>query len=156
MFQVIHLLYRGYIYRIEIYICTPYYIYINRKRGWKWNLEQTAGNGREEESGMEGSENKKDGMQIREKDVEHSLVEEAKRRHGIAFKFVSPGLNGVPDRLVLLPGGHVGFVEVKRPGGRMRPLQKRRKRQIEVLGIPVFCVDRKEKIGEVLDAIQTT
>lgn len=105
---------------------------------------------------MEGAEKKKDGRQLLEKDVERALVEEAKMRKGIAFKFVSPGFCGVPDRLVLLPGGHVGFVELKRPGGQMRPLQKRRKRQIETLGIPVFCLDRKEKIREVLDAIQTT
>lgn len=105
---------------------------------------------------MEGSQKKNDGRPISEKAVERALAEAAKKRGGIAFKFVSPGCDGVPDRLVLLPGGHVGFVELKRPGGQMRPLQKRRKRQIEVLGIPVFCVDRKEEIREVLDEIQTT
>lgn len=53
---------------------------------------------------------------MREKEIEQKLVAEAKAAGGIAAKFVSPGLDGMPDRLVLLPGGKIGFVEVKAPG----------------------------------------
>ena len=72
---------------------------------------------------------------------------------GVALKFVSPGLAGVPDRLVLLPGGKAGFVELKVPGKAMRPLQARRKKQIERLGFKVFCIDGAGQIREVLEEI---
>lgn len=92
---------------------------------------------------------------MREKEVESALVKGVRERYGMAFKFNSMGCDGVPDRLVLLPGGHVGFIELKAPGKHMRPLQKKRKRQIEVLGFKVFCLDGKDQIGEVLDEIQS-
>ena len=63
-------------------------------------------------------------MQIDERDVEKFLVQEVKKKHGKAFKFVSPGTLGVPDRLICLPGGITCFVELKRPGGKPRPVQR--------------------------------
>lgn len=63
-------------------------------------------------------------MQINERDVEKFLVQEVKKKHGKAFKFVSPGALGVPDRLICLPGGIACFVEIKRPGGKPRPVQR--------------------------------
>ena len=59
---------------------------------------------------------------MRESTVEHRLVTEVKKRGGIALKFVSPGIDGVPDRLVLLPDGKFAFVEVKAPGKQLEPL----------------------------------
>lgn len=53
---------------------------------------------------------------LRECVIEKALVKEAKSRGGMAVKFVSPGFDGVPDRLVLLPGGKCAFVELKAPG----------------------------------------
>ena len=88
-----------------------------------------------------------------EKELEQMLVRATKKRGGRAFKFISPGLNGVPDRLVLLPEGKMGFVEVKAPGRKMRPLQIKRKTQLEALGFLVYCLDNPAKIGEVLDGI---
>jgi hypothetical protein len=88
-----------------------------------------------------------------EKELELMLVREVKRRGGRAFKFISPGINGVPDRLVLLPGGKVGFVEVKAPGKKMRPNQIKRKGELEGLGFLVYCLDNPEDIGGVLDGI---
>ncbi len=61
----------------------------------------------------------------------------------------------MPDRLVLFPGGKLGFVELKAPGKKMRPLQEKRKRTLEELGFLVFCVDSKEMIGGVLHEIRT-
>ena len=52
---------------------------------------------------------------MREKQVEQKLVAEVRKRGGICPKFVSPGFDGMPDRIVLLPGRHFGFVEVKAP-----------------------------------------
>lgn len=63
---------------------------------------------------------------MREKTIEQKLVQAVKAKGGIAPKFVSPGFSGVPDRLILLPDGKCGFVEVKAPGEKPRPLQKSR------------------------------
>ncbi|MDD3250954.1 MAG: VRR-NUC domain-containing protein [Lachnospiraceae bacterium] len=93
---------------------------------------------------------------MRESSIERKLVTETKKRGGLAAKFVSPGLDGVPDRLVLLPGARLAFVELKAPGKSMRPLQEKRARQLTALGFRVYCIDGKEQIGGVLDEIQTT
>ena len=90
---------------------------------------------------------------MREKEVESALVKAVKKRHGVALKFVSPGMSGVPDRLVLMPKGKIAFVELKAPGKKMRLLQEKRKSQLEALGFLVFCLDSKEEIGVMLDAI---
>lgn len=91
---------------------------------------------------------------MRESTVERKLTIEVKKRGGVSPKFVSPGLDGVPDRLVLFSGGRLAFVEVKAPGQKMRPLQLLRKRQLEALGFRVYCIDKPEEIGGVLDEIQ--
>ncbi|NTW70653.1 MAG: VRR-NUC domain-containing protein [Eubacteriaceae bacterium] len=89
-----------------------------------------------------------------EKIIEQLLVNEVKRRGGRAYKFISPGINGVPDRLVLMPGGKIGFVEVKAPGVSMRPNQIKRKSELEALGFLVYCLDNPKLIGSVLDEIE--
>ena len=63
---------------------------------------------------------------MNEKFIEKKLVKTAKSMGGMALKFVSPGMDGVPDRIVLFPRGHMGFVELKAPGKKLRPLQMRR------------------------------
>lgn len=82
--------------------------------------------------------------------------EQVKSRGGMAVKFVSPGFDGVPDRLVLLPGGKCAFVELKAPGKKLRPLKEKRKHQLEALGFSVYVIDGLEQIGGVLHGIQTT
>jgi len=62
----------------------------------------------------------------------------------------------MPDRIVLLPDGKVGFVEVKAPGKKPRALQVVRHEKLRELGFKVFVLDGEEQIGEVLHAIQTT
>ena len=89
-----------------------------------------------------------------EKQVEQSLRKIVRDRGGLALKFVSPGMAGVPDRIVLMPGRHCAFVELKAPGKHMRPLQVKRKRQLEALGFPVYCIDHPNQIGGVLDEIE--
>ena len=91
-----------------------------------------------------------------EKEVEKKLVTAVQLMNGVAVKFVSPGFAGMPDRLVLLPGGRMAFVEVKRPGEQPRPLQKARHRMLQRLGFKVYVLDSVEKIGGIIDEIRTT
>jgi hypothetical protein len=91
-----------------------------------------------------------------EKCIEQKLVAAVKKRHGMSPKFVSPGLDGVPDRIILMPGGKIAFVELKAPGKKPRPLQARRKEQFERLGFKVYCIDGTEQIGGILDEIQSS
>lgn len=88
-----------------------------------------------------------------ERDVENRLVQMTRRKGGMALKFVSPGMDGVPDRLVLLPEGRIAFVELKAPGKKPRPLQVTRKRQLERLGFRVYVVDDARLIDKILDEI---
>ena len=93
---------------------------------------------------------------MKESEIEKHLRAEAKRMGGMAVKFVSPGLDGVPDRIVLLPGRKIAFVELKAPGKKPRPLQVKRMRQLKSLGFPVYVIDGVEQIGGVLDEICAT
>ena len=93
---------------------------------------------------------------MREKIIEQKLVNVVKSLGGVALKFISPGMSGVPDRLILLPGKRLAFVEVKAPGEIMRPLQVKRKRQLETLGFSVYCIDHPDQIGGVLDEIRSS
>ena len=92
---------------------------------------------------------------MREKTLEALLVQTVKSMGGLAPKFVSPGFDGMPDRIVLLPHGRLAFVEVKAHGKKPRPLQARRKSQLESLGFSVYCLDDAMQIGGMLDEIQS-
>ena len=92
---------------------------------------------------------------MREKTLERKLAETVKAMGGIALKFVSPGFAGMPDRLVLLPVGKCGFVEVKRRGEKPRPLQEARHGMLKRLGFKVYVLDCVGQIEEVLHEIST-
>lgn len=93
---------------------------------------------------------------MRENAIERQLAMAVKKMGGMAVKFVSPGLDGVPDRIVLLPDKKMAFVELKAPGKKLRPLQEKRRRQLEALGFSVYVIDGVEQIGGVLDEICST
>ena len=93
---------------------------------------------------------------MREKFIEEKLKKAVKEKSGLCLKFVSPGFDGVPDRIILMPGGIMVFAELKAPGKKLRPLQERRKRQLESLGFSVFCIDNIKCIGGIIDEIYTT
>lgn len=93
---------------------------------------------------------------MREKAIEGKLVQMVKATGGIAPKFVSPSFDGMPDRIVLLPGGHIGFVEVKAPGEKPRPLQLSRHGLLRRLGFKVYVLDNEQQIGGLLDEIRAT
>jgi hypothetical protein len=93
---------------------------------------------------------------MREKLIEQKLIRAVKAAGGIAVKFVSPGYDGMPDRIVLLPGGKMAFVEVKAHGMKPRPLQIRRHVLLRHLGFLVYVLDDEKQIGGILDEIRTT
>ena len=91
---------------------------------------------------------------MREKIIEKELVRAVKDKGGIAPKFTSPGFDGIPDRLVLLPGGRMGFVELKAPGKKPRALQMARHKLLRRLGFKVYVIDKIDQIDSVLEEIE--
>lgn len=89
-----------------------------------------------------------------ERKLEMKFIKAINEMGGIAMKFTSPGMAGVPDRVVLLPDGKVFFAELKQPGETLRPLQIKRKRDFENLGQSVEVIDSLERIQEVVQRWQ--
>lgn len=108
------------------------------------------------EDGLWAMAERKDGIMGEESGIERALARQTKKMGGMAVKFVSPGLDGVPDRIVLLPDRKMAFVELKVPGKKLRALQEKRKKQLEELGFLVYVIDAVEQIGGVLDEICAT
>ena len=92
---------------------------------------------------------------MREKIIEQKLVKAVKESGGICPKLISPGTDGMPDRMILMPEGRIGFVEVKSQGKKPRQLQIKRIRQLRKLGFMVFVLDGTEQIGGIIDEIRT-
>lgn len=89
-----------------------------------------------------------------EKDIEAKLVREIKRMKGIAYKFISPGNRGVPDRIVILPGGRIFFVELKTEVGRLSALQRVQRRILQKLGCEVRALHGAEDVEAFLEEVQ--
>lgn len=83
---------------------------------------------------------------MRESAVERRLTEMLRERGALCLKFVSPGNPGVPDRIVLLPGGRVVFVELKAQGGRLGALQERQIARMRGLGVDVRVLKGLEQV----------
>ena len=88
--------------------------------------------------------------QMLEKEVEAKLVRGVKQQGGIAYKFVSPGNSGVPDRIVVLPGGRVEFVELKSKTGRLSSIQKRQIARLESAGKKVQVLYGEDDVAAFL------
>ena len=93
---------------------------------------------------------------MREKTIEQKFRAAVKAAGGLAVKFTSPGFDGVPDRLALLPGGRVAFVEVKATGKKPRSLQLARHRLFRHFGFKVYVLDDESQIGGMIDEIRAT
>lgn len=88
-----------------------------------------------------------------ESTIEAYLRDRVKEIGGKAYKFVSPGNNGVPDRLVCLSGGQVIFVELKAPGKKPTALQLRQQEKLKQLGFPVWVIDSKDKVEDFIKVV---
>lgn len=90
-----------------------------------------------------------------EADVEARLREKVRTElQGIAYKWVCPGRNGVPDRMVCLPGGHVIFVELKAPGKQLRYNQIIRRKELLRLGFRVVMLDSKAAVDTFIEGLR--
>jgi len=85
-----------------------------------------------------------------ERKIEEYLRDTVKAAGGRAYKFTSPGNDGVPDRLVLLPGGRVVFVELKAPGKKPTALQELQINRIRILGFDVRVIDNKADVDKLV------
>ena len=90
---------------------------------------------------------------IKERDVERYFKAQLEKRGALVFKFVSPGQTGVPDRVVLLPGGRVVFAEMKAPGEKPRPLQRAVFARMARAGHPVYIIDSREAVKEFMEEV---
>lgn len=88
-----------------------------------------------------------------EKQVEAHLVKLVQARGGECLKWSSPSNRGVPDRIVILQGGLIGFVEVKAPGKKPSGLQEHWLTRLGELGFPAFVLDKKEDVEKILEKI---
>ena len=94
-----------------------------------------------------------------EKQIERALVKAVKDAGGLCLKWVSPGWDGAPDRIVLFGDNRIGriaFVEVKAPGGKVRKIQQVRHRQLRSMGFKVFVLDDPNYIPMIIEEIKAT
>lgn len=87
---------------------------------------------------------------MEENRMENYLINHVEKLGGKAYKWVSPGIIGVPDRIVLLPGGKIFFVELKAPGKKPRKIQEFRLKELRKQGFNAFYVDSEKKIKELI------
>ena len=83
----------------------------------------------------------------RERNVERYLVDQVRRIGGLCKKWVCPESDGMPDRIVI-HSGRIEFVELKRPGGKLRPLQQKRREELERQGAKVFTLSTKQEVDD--------
>ena len=88
-----------------------------------------------------------------EADIEQHLVKRAKEIDALCFKFVSPGSNGVPDRLLIYDGKHI-FIELKAPKEKPRALQNEMHRKMRKHKATVLVIDSTQAIDELIFDLQ--
>ena len=93
---------------------------------------------------------------MNEKQLETMFINAVKKAGGKAYKFVTPTTAGMPDRLVVFPGGKVGFIELKAPGKKARPLQVHQLETLNGYGLYARVLDQPYDIQEVIRGIQTS
>ncbi|MCL6479640.1 MAG: VRR-NUC domain-containing protein [Peptococcaceae bacterium] len=90
---------------------------------------------------------------MKEVNIEKYLKDQVEKRGGKALKFISPGMRGVPDRIVLLPGAQAVFVELKAPDEKLEPLQIKRVAELEDLDFKVYCLDTIQKVDKFIQEV---
>ena len=96
--------------------------------------------------GLRCGQTLKRGVTVREKVIEQYFVAEVKKLGGIALKLNSTSMNGLPDRLILLPNGVLFFAELKSTGKKARPLQRFIHQKLQSLGFIVYVIDSMAQV----------
>lgn len=91
---------------------------------------------------------------VSEKAIERYLVEEVARRGGICLKYDNPHAVGFPDRLVILPGHPLAWVEVKSRGKKPRRIQQLRIELLNALGQTTHVADSREAVDNIIKCIE--
>jgi hypothetical protein len=86
--------------------------------------------------------------------IERKFCESVTRAGGLPLKLTCPGFAGMPDRMVLFPGGLISFIELKRPGQHPRPLQISRHELLRRLGFCVYVLDNPDDIACLVGAME--
>ncbi len=89
-----------------------------------------------------------------EKRLETRLKREVEHLDGLYLKFTSPGTTGMPDRVILFPVNLLYFTEIKAPGKKLRPLQVKRKQQLEQMGFKVYVIDSFKAIEDFIREVK--
>lgn len=92
---------------------------------------------------------------MKESKIEASLVREVRKRGGLCYKFISPGNPGVPDRIVILPGGRTVYVELKTEIGRLSKVQRWQREEIQKRGADVRVLKGMDQVLEFLKEVDS-
>lgn len=92
-------------------------------------------------------------INLLESQIERHFCKKVKELGGLAVKLSPTGTAGMPDRLVLLPGRRIAFVEFKAPGKKPRPIQQKRINELQKLGFEAVCIDSYQKVAAFLEAV---
>lgn len=87
---------------------------------------------------------------MRESKIEKDCCKLAKKWGCLVFKFTSPGNKGVPDRLFINPKGETFYVEFKRPGEKLRPIQEYQIGRLKEHGVRVYVCDNVDIFVDIL------
>ena len=90
---------------------------------------------------------------MEESRLERRLKKAIENLDGVALKLKVPNKRGMPDRMILLPGGRIYFVEMKAPGKKLRLLQRKRAKQLQALGFPVYILDSDKAVDAFLQEV---
>ncbi len=93
---------------------------------------------------------------IREREVESYLIKRVGMLGYKCIKFIPDQVNGMPDRMILLPGSRVLWVELKTKGGALSEIQKLRHRELREQGHEVVVVWNKEQVDELVQSLAST
>lgn len=88
-----------------------------------------------------------------EKLIEAKLREATKKRGGIAIKLLSQFHRGLPDRILLLPGGKAIFVETKSTGKKPGALQRKAHQTLRALGFDVYIIDSTKAVEDLMQLL---
>lgn len=91
---------------------------------------------------------------MKEKDIENYLRTQVKKLGGIAYKFISPGNVGVPDRIIIMPKGKIYFVELKTDKGKLTELQNRQIEKIRGMQQEVRILYGKDGVDDFIERLK--